>query len=106
MRAFAEAWPDDKFVQAVLAQLPWYHQLALLDKLISPESRCWYAAEAIKHNWSRNIMVLQVESRLMEWGGAAVTNFEATLPEVQSNSARESHKDPCRFDFLGLTDEA
>jgi predicted nuclease of restriction endonuclease-like (RecB) superfamily len=36
MRAFAEAWPDPEFVQGVLAQLPWYHQLALLDKL--PES--------------------------------------------------------------------
>lgn len=32
MRAFAEAWPDGEFVQAALAQLPWYHQLALLDK--------------------------------------------------------------------------
>ena len=39
MRAFAEAWPDAEFVQAVLAQLPWYHQLALLDKLNSPDSR-------------------------------------------------------------------
>ena len=38
MRAFAEAWPDTEFVQAVLAQLPWYHQLALLDKLSSPEA--------------------------------------------------------------------
>ena len=33
MRAFAEAWPDEAIVQGVLAQLPWYHQLALLDKL-------------------------------------------------------------------------
>ncbi len=33
MRAFAEAWPEQEFVvQEVLAQLPWYHQLALLDK--------------------------------------------------------------------------
>jgi predicted nuclease of restriction endonuclease-like (RecB) superfamily len=38
MRAFAEAWPDDEFVQAVLAQLPWYHQLALLDKLSTPRN--------------------------------------------------------------------
>ena len=106
MRAFAEAWPDGEFVQAVLAQLPWYHQLALLDKLNSTESRRWYAAEAIKHNWSRNILVMQIESRLMERSGAAVTNFEATLPELQSDLARESLKDPYRFDFLGLTDEA
>jgi Protein of unknown function (DUF1016). len=33
MWAFAETWPETEFVQAVLAQLPWYHQLALLDNL-------------------------------------------------------------------------
>ena len=27
---FADAWPDGEFVQVVRAQLPWYHQLALL----------------------------------------------------------------------------
>ena len=48
MRAFAEAWPDSEFVQEVLAQLPWYHQLALLDKLPGPETRRWYAAKAIE----------------------------------------------------------
>lgn len=42
MRAFAEAWPDSEFVQEVLAQLPWYHQVALLDKLPGPETRRWY----------------------------------------------------------------
>ena len=106
MRAFAEAWPDAEFVQEVLAQLPWYHQLALLDKLDSTESRRWYAAQAIEHNWSRNILVMQIETRLLERSGAAVTNFEARLPRPQSDLARESLKDPYRFDFLGLTDEA
>ena len=106
MRAFAEAWPDDEFVQAVLAQLPWYHQLALLDKLSTPEARRWYAAQAIQHNWSRNVLVMQIETRLLERSGSAVTNFEASLPKPQSDLARESLKDPYRFDFLGLTDEA
>ena len=106
MRAFAEAWPDAEFVQAVLAQLPWYHQLALLDKLPGPETRRWYAAKAIEHNWSRNILVMQIETRLLERSGKSVTNFEASLPRPQSDLARESLKDPYRFDFLGLTDEA
>ena len=106
MRAFAEAWPDTEFVQAVLAQLPWYHQLALLDKLSSPEARRWYAAKAIEHNWSRNVLVMQIETRLQERSGSAVTNFDASLPKPQSDLARESIKDPYRFDFLGLTDEA
>ena len=106
MRAFAGAWPDAEFVQEVLAQLPWYHQIALLDKLSSPETRRWYAAQAIKHNWSRNILVMQIEARLLERSGKAVSNFDSQLPKPQSDLARESLKDPYRFDFLGLTLDA
>lgn len=106
MRAFAEAWPDEGFVQEVLAQLPWYHQLALLDKLPGPETRRWYAAKAIEHNWSRNVLVMQIETRLLERTGVAISNFPATLPKPHSDLAHESLKDPYRFDFLGLTDEA
>jgi len=106
MRAFAEAWPDSEFVQGVLAQLPWYHQLALLDKLASEETRRWYAAKAIENNWSRNVLVMQIESGLRERSGTAVTNFPTTLPKPQSDLARETLKDPYRFDFLGLTEAA
>ena len=106
MRAFAEAWPDAEFVQEVLAQLPWYHQLALLDKLRTDEDRRWYTAKAIEHNWSRSILVMQIEVNARGRSGQAVTNFAAQLPKPQSDLARESLKDPYRFDFLGLTDEA
>ncbi|MBB5021364.1 PDDEXK nuclease domain-containing protein [Desulfurispira natronophila] len=106
MRAFAEAWPDSEFVQEVLAQLPWYHQLALLDKLKTADERLWYAQKAIVNNWSRSMLVIQIESRLLERQGQAITNFERQLPKPQSDLARESIKDPYRFDFLGLTDEA
>lgn len=77
-----------------------------MDKLPGPETRKWYVAKDIEHNWSRNVMVMQIESRLLERGGKAVTNFPATLPAPQSGLAHESIKDPYRFDFLGLTDEA
>jgi predicted nuclease of restriction endonuclease-like (RecB) superfamily len=81
MRAFAQAWPDVQFVQEVLAQLPWYHQLALLDKLPSTQMRRWYAAKAIEHNWSRNVLVMQIETRLLERTGKAITNFDVCLPK-------------------------
>ena len=106
MRAFAEAWPDSEFVQAVLAQLPWYHQLALLDKLRTADERRWYAAKAIEHNWSRNVLVIQIETRLQQRTGMAVNNFEAQLPRQHSDLARESLKDPYRLDFLGLGENA
>lgn len=106
MRAFAEAWPDGEFVQAVLAQLPWYHQLALLDKLQTTEERQWYAAQALENGWSRNVLVMQIESGLRQRTGAAITNFNQHLPQPQSDLARESLKDPYRLDFLGLGKEA
>ena len=62
MRAFAEAWPDDAIVQAVLAQITWYHNLAILEKLSAPEDRIWYARATIQHGWSRNVLVHQIES--------------------------------------------
>jgi predicted nuclease of restriction endonuclease-like (RecB) superfamily len=106
MRAFAQAWPDQAFVQGPLARLPWYHQLALLEKLQTVGERAWYAAKAIEHNWSRNILVMQIETRLMERQGSALTNFAESLPAPQSDLARESLKDPYRLDFLGLGEEA
>ncbi len=106
MRTFAESWPDIQFVQQLLHKLPWGHNLVLLDKLPGPETRRWYAVKTIENNWSRNILTMQIETRLLERSGKAVTNFELTLPKPQSDLARESLKDPYRFDFLGLSNEA
>jgi predicted nuclease of restriction endonuclease-like (RecB) superfamily len=49
MRAFAQAWPDEAFVQQVVAQMPWAHNVILLDKLADPELRIWYGKAAIEH---------------------------------------------------------
>lgn len=106
MRAFAEAWPEAEFVQQAVAQLPWGHNLVLLDRLNTAIERRWYAAKAIEHNWSRNVLNIHIETRLLERSGTAVTNFDVNLPKPQSDLARESLKDPYRFDFLGLSDEA
>ena len=43
MRSFARAWPDAEVVQGPLAQITWWHNLALLEKLKDPTERLWYA---------------------------------------------------------------
>ena len=106
MRTFADTWTEIEFVQQAVAQLPWGHNLVLLEKLSTQEARIWYAQKAIENNWSRNVLVMQIETRLIERQGNAVTNFEQRLPKPDSDLARESIKDPYRFDFLGLTEEA
>lgn len=104
MRAFAQAWSDAEFVQQAAAQLPWGHNLVLLDRLNTEMERRWYAAKAIEHNWSRNVLNIHIETHLLERSGTAITNFDISLPQPQSDLARESLKDPYRFDFLGLSD--
>jgi predicted nuclease of restriction endonuclease-like (RecB) superfamily len=106
MRAFAQAWPEVEFVQQAAAQIPWFHLCTLIDKLKTREERDWYLARAIENNWSRNAMQMQIERGLHKRSGQAITNFEERLPKPQSDLARESLKDPYRFDFLGLSDES
>lgn len=106
MRAFASAYPDEAIVQQLVGQIPWGHNLALLNKLEDPEVRAWYAARTVEFGWSRNILIHQIESRLHERQGSAVTNFGRTLPTPQSDLARELIRDPYHFDFLQLGPEA
>lgn len=104
MRAFAAAWPERKIVQEVLAQITWYQNLALLEKLDGPSERLWYAKKTLEHGWSRNILAIQIETGLHERQGKAVTNFTATLPPSDSDMAVQVFKDPYLFDFLGTAD--
>lgn len=106
MRAFAEAWPDPQILQQAVGQLPWGHNLVLLAKLTSADERLAYARKTIEHGWSRNVLTIQIESSLLAREGHAITNFDERLPKPQSDLARESLKDPYRFDFLGLGAEA
>jgi len=106
MRAFAEAWPEQEVVQQAAAQLPWFHNCVLLDKVKNASERLWYIRQAIHNGWSRNILVMQIESGLYRRQGKALTNFQATLPKPQSDLAEQLIKDPYSFDFLTLTEEA
>jgi len=106
MKAFAEAWPDEAILQEPLANLTWFHNLTLLEKIKIQEERLWYARAAIEHGWSRNVLVIQIEAGLYQRQGKAITNFTKTLPAPQSDLAQQLLKDPYNFDFLTLSKDA
>lgn len=106
MRAFAEAWPSPEFVQQPVGQLPWGHNVVLLTRLKEPDQRLAYACAALTHGWSRNVLDHHIDLRTLERSGNAITNFATRLPKPASDLARESLKDPYRFDFLRLGEEA
>ena len=104
MRAFAAAWHDQAIVQGVLAQIPWWQNIALLERLSDTGTRVWYARQTIEHGWSQPILCMQIERRAHERQGNAITNFAATLPPADSDMAAQVFKDPYLFDFLGTAD--
>lgn len=106
MRSFAEEWPDFEIVQQAVAHLPWGQNLLLLTKLKTAQERQWYAAKAIAHGWSRNVLWHHISTQLQQRSGKAVTNFEQRLPAADSELAQQTIKDPYLFDFLGVSNEA
>ena len=101
MRKFAQCWPDYEIVQRVVAQIPWRTNISLMDKLKTEEERIWYAGKTIENGWSKAILELQIQNRLMERTGKTVNNFPAALPPLDSDMANQVFKDPYLFDFLG-----
>ncbi|MCM0588728.1 MAG: PDDEXK nuclease domain-containing protein [Gloeotrichia echinulata CP02] len=106
MRAFAEAYPDEQIVQQLVGQIPWGHNIRILDAVKDASAKLWYVQKTIENGWSRNVLVHQIESGLYHRQGKATTNFENTLPKPQSELAQQLLKDPYNFDFLSLGKEA
>ena len=102
MRQFAESFPEANWAAAA-AQIPWGHNMLLLDKLDNPSDRLWYVQQAIEGGWSRSTLETWIESKLYKRKGKAVTNFKQTLPSPQSDMAEQVVKDPYNFDFISLT---
>ena len=107
MAKFAQTYPDREFVQQVVAQIPWGHNLVLLDKISEPEERRWYLATCQKNGWSRSVLIHQIESGLYQRQVLAdkVSNFERRLPSPQSELAVQTMKDPYIFDFIPFQED-
>jgi predicted nuclease of restriction endonuclease-like (RecB) superfamily len=88
------------------AAIPWGHNVVLIEQVKDPAERLWYARATVEQGWSRSILRLQIEGRLYHRQGKAVTNFETTLPNLQSDLARQILKDPYNFDFLSIGEDA
>ncbi len=102
MQKTAASWPDG-IVQQAAAQLPWGHIIVLLDAFPDRPTRDFYAAQAVQHGWSRNVLVHHIEAKLHLRQGVALNNFDATIPEG-ADLLKELVKDPYQLDFTRLGD--
>lgn len=107
MAKFAMTYPDRQFVQTVSAQIPWSHNVAILDKIKDPDQRIWYIRKTAENGWSHSVLIHQIESGLYERQAIAekVSNFELRLPSPQSELAVQTMKDPYIFDFIPFKED-
>jgi predicted nuclease of restriction endonuclease-like (RecB) superfamily len=107
MRRFAALWPESEIVQPLAAQIGWTHHQVLIDAFgDSPDLYAWYAAKAAENRWSRRYLKSQIDLRLHERQGAALTNFLHALEPADADRALQAIKDPYVFDFLELAEDA
>ena len=102
MQTFAKNYPNFEITQATLAQITWYHNTTLLDKIHDYDERLWYANETPKNGWSRNVMVAQIQTGLYNRQGKSTNNFQSTLPSPQSDLVASIIKDPYNLEFLDI----
>lgn len=107
MAKFAMTYPDRQFVQTMSAQIPWSHNIAILDKVKDPDQRIWYIQKTAENGWSHSVLIHQIESGLYERQAIAekISNFESRLPSPQSELAVQTMKDPYIFDFIPFRED-
>jgi predicted nuclease of restriction endonuclease-like (RecB) superfamily len=91
-------------LQRLVAQIPWGHNILLMERVKDLSSRFWYVQQIIQNGWSRDALGLMIKSDAHLRHGKAVSNFSLTLPDPQSDLARQSLKDPYIFDFLTIAE--
>lgn len=129
MRAFYLAWTEEVLAQPAresdrkvppqlvaemdgrnlpqpVAEIPWGHNVWLMEKVKEPAVRLWYARQTVANGWSRAMLTHWIESDLHVRQGRAITNFKVALPAPQSDLAAEVVRDPYNFDFLTLRTDA
>lgn len=96
---------EGEFQINLLYSIPWGHQKYLIDKCKSVHEALFYVQKTIKNGWSRAMLMNFMDANLYQTQGKSVNNFDRLLPDVQSDLAKETLKDPYNFSFLTLTED-
>lgn len=89
----------------IFSRIPWFHHVLIISKCQTLDEAIFYINKVTEEGWSRSRLESQMAANLFGSQGAAVTNFEHTLPAPQSQLAKEILKDPYHFGFLSMSEE-
>lgn len=92
-------------MESMIKSIPWGHNQRIMYKCQNVDEALFYVRKTMDNGWSRSVLEHQIESQLFQRQGKAITNFDVRLPEVHSDLAKQTLKDPYHFDFLTLREQ-
>ena len=93
---------DQLEMPGIFGRIPWFHHVQIISKCKTLDEAHFYIHHVVEEGWSRSKLEGQIAANLYGSQGAAITNFSSTLPDTQSQLAKEILKDPYHFDFLSM----
>ena len=104
MRMFYLEYKDDLKLTQLVPELPWGHNILILQKVKNKKERVYYISSAIKFGWSRNVLLNQIKAEAYVLNLKKKThNFPNVLPDHLAEQADESIKSVYNLDFLGIS---
>jgi predicted nuclease of restriction endonuclease-like (RecB) superfamily len=94
--------PVSEMNSSAIFNIPWGHNIAILQTINNPNERLWYASQTVENDWSRNVLTHQIKSDLYQRQTSIekTHNFDLTLPNPQSELVADLLKDEYNFEFL------
>ena len=103
VRRLYQFYKGDEIFHQLGGKIPWRHHVEIFTKVKDLDEAHFYIQQTIENGWSRDVLALQLKSHLFDRQGKAISNFQLTLPDPQSELAIQTLKDPYVFDFLTMT---
>ena len=94
----------DEF-NANIFTIPWRHHIEIFTRAKSIEEALFFVSKTKENGWSRAMLINMMDTKLFETRGNTINNFALTLPDNESECAKEILKDEYKFDFLSMSEK-
>ena len=101
---YAQYSESSLILQPLVAEIPWTHNILILEKCKDEHERFYYINMTKKFNWSKNLLINAIDARHYQNTLLNQTNFTQTLQNEQAQQATIIIKDEYTFDFLNLSE--
>ena len=104
MAQFYSEYQGTRFLESLIREIGWTHNLMILKKCKGLDERMFYIKAIQKYGWTTRVLDHQIDNKTFEKFVLNQTNFDQTVPEKYQAQRKLAVKDHYTFDFLELSD--